>query len=182
MLFYFIVRPGRLESRIDSGRQAPGFRVPVRWIAAWSVAAAMAVSLPASGQTITVTGTWNLTVGEANLTGGAGTDLTDTYESATNQVICDVNGASFKKTWAVYVHMTGGWDSRLRLDTRRQAYNNLVGGTAYFELTTTDQEFFYTTVKRAANGIQIQFRLRGMSLQVPIGTHSTTVVYTLVDI
>jgi hypothetical protein len=73
-------------------------------------------------------------------------------------------------------------DNNLHIDIRRQPYANIIGGLTYFELTDTDQEFFYSDQRKKTNNIQIQFQLRGASVDLQPGTtYETTVVYALVD-
>jgi hypothetical protein len=117
------------------------------------------------------------------LQAGAGSNFIDPIESATNQVLVDVHPGPYGKTWIVYVHKTDIlWDNSLHLDTRRQAYTNVLGGLSYFELTGSDQQFFYSNNRKRSDNIPIQFRLRGQSVSLNPGTtYQTTVVYTLVD-
>jgi hypothetical protein len=137
---------------------------------------------PAAAQTITVTGQWDLTINSTNLQAGPGSNLVATYQSAANQVIANINPRSFGKTWLVQVHKTDIlWNSNLHLDIRRQAYSNLVGGLTYFEITNIDQDFFWSDTRKGTNGVQIQFQLRGVSVDIPVNNYSTTVYYTLID-
>jgi hypothetical protein len=146
-------------------------------------AALFAWVIPVRSQTITVDGFWSLTLDVTMLQAGAGSDFIDPIQSATNQVLADIRPKTFGKTWIVYVHKTDIlWDNSLHLDIRRQPYTNLLGGLSYFELTGSDQEFFYSDNRKRTDNVQIQFQLRGQSISlIPGTTYETTVVYTLVD-
>jgi len=134
-------------------------------------------------QWIAVNGTWNLNITSANLQGAPGSNLIDTYTSTMGDVTIDVNGTTFKKTWRVDVHKEDiSWDSNFHLDVQRAAFPNLIGGTTYSEITNTDREFFHTTARKNAVGIQLQYRLRSVSSTfLYAATYSVRIVYTLVD-
>jgi len=70
-------------------------------------------------QTISLTGSWTLTIDVSNLIGGPGTDLTDTYESAANQIVIDVS-ATGNTSWRVDVRKSDiTWPGQFHLDVRR---------------------------------------------------------------
>ncbi len=150
----------------------------------WSLALLLIflVSIRASAQgTITVTGEWSLTIDQNNLVAGAGSDLMDTYESATNQVLIGVWGPD--RTWRVDVHRVDTqWHSNFILQVRRQANNRIIGGLTYQTITPVAQEFFRSRNRRNVTGIQVQFRLMGVSINIDPAIYTTTVVYTLVNI
>ncbi len=131
--------------------------------------------------TITVTGQWSLTIDQSHLVSGPGSDLIDTYESATNQVLINVNGPD--RTWRVDVHRVDiTWHSDFILEVRRQANNQIIGGLTYQIITPVAQQFFRSNNRRRVNNIRVQFRLSGVSININPNTYSTTVVYTLVNI
>ena len=146
-------------------------------------AALFGLAIPLRSQSINVTGLWSLTLDVTMLQAGAGSDFIDPIQSATNQVTANIQPGPFGKTWIVYVHKQDIlWDNSLHLDIRRQSFPNVLGGMTYFELTGSDQEFFYSDNRKKTNGVQIQFQLRGQSVDLNPGTtYQTTVVYTLVD-
>jgi len=142
----------------------------------------LCAGFPALSQSIAVAGQWALTINSTNLQAGAGSDLIDTYESATDQVLADVKPGPFGKTWVVQVHKTDHlWNSNLYLDIRRQTYPKIQGGLSYIELTDSDQDFFWSENRKRSLDIPIQFRLRGVSISIPVNTYSTTIYYTLID-
>jgi hypothetical protein len=145
---------------------------------------AIGLLLPAGlkSQWIYLTGSWTLQLDETYLRAGAGTDFQDPIPSAANQILCDIQPGSYGRTWVVYVRKQDSfWDSSLKLDIKRQSYPNISGGLNYFEISDTNQEFFYSTQRKKCSGIQFQFQLRGASVSLTPNTYTTTIVYTLID-
>ena len=131
--------------------------------------------------TITVTGSWMLTISTGDLQGGAGSDLNPTYESATDQIIIDI-GSGKNDYWRVDVSKIDfNWDSQMLLSVKRTSDGSgggfISGGTNYLLITDTDQEFFNGFKK--IDDIAIQLQLDGISLEIPEDTYSTTVYYTI---
>jgi len=131
---------------------------------------------------ITVTGNWTVNITQANLAGGAGSDLTDTYTSATDQVSITLTTQKKNDPWTVSVNMTtASWHPTLTLWARRTANGTgagtISGGTTYIQLTSTDQTFFTGTMDRT--NVRVEYQLRNVSLTVPQGTYTTTVTYTI---
>lgn len=129
---------------------------------------------------ITATGSWSQTIDASNLTGGAGTDLNSTYQSASNAVVIDIIGAG--STWGVAVKkITSNWHSSLHLSVKRTSdgtgVGTISGGTSYQEVTDIDQSFFSGNRSRA--NVNVQFQLTGVSIQVPPGVYTATVYYTV---
>ncbi len=134
---------------------------------------------------ISVTGTWSETVDKYDLISGAGSDLTASYESATDQVSITVSNTSGAgDSWRVDVRKVDtNWHSDLSLWVKRTGSGtggSVSGGSSYQQLTGSDQSFF--TGSDDVSGITVQLKLSGMSVQVPPGSYTTTVYYTVVDI
>jgi hypothetical protein len=131
---------------------------------------------------ITVTGSWSLSIGQANLTGGAGTDLTSTYTSATDQATLGVSGAG-SHSWRIDVlRMDTTWHANLHLWVKRtnngtSGTGTYSGGTTFLEVTTTTQTFMTGYANR--DGFTLQFQLTGVSTAVPAASYSTTIRYTV---
>ena len=111
---------------------------------------------------------------------GAGSDLTASYESASDQILVDVSAAS----WRVDIRKADTtWHGNFQLFVRRTSDgiggNPISGGTTYQEITGTDQSFFNGNDK--LRQINVQLKLDNVSLQIPADTYSTTVHYTIVD-
>ena len=130
---------------------------------------------------ITVSGDWSETIDVSDLQSGAGSDLIDTYESASDQVDIDINiGGSGQ--WQVDVRKTDtNWHSNFQLSVVRtadgQGTGNISGGTSYQEVTDTDQIFFEGSKNRTNIGAQL--KLSGVSVQIPPDTYTTTIYYTV---
>jgi hypothetical protein len=143
--------------------------------------------------TVDVTGSWSLTIDQTNLQAGAGSDLVSSYESATNQVMIDINKVVYGNfwdwliayNWRVDVRRSDAlWDSRLNLDVRRTGngtgMGTISGGTAYQAVSSMDQTFFSGSRRRY--DIPVQLQLRNVSIDVPPNNYSTTVVYTVTEL
>ena len=131
---------------------------------------------------ISVTGSWTETIDVNDLRSVAGSDLNSTYSSATNQVIINVTEATLR--WEVRIRrVDSNWQASFTLSARRtSSHRNVIGGTAYLTVTTSDQRFFYTNSNNNnPSNINIQYRLSGVSVQIPPGTYTTTVYYTIVE-
>jgi hypothetical protein len=146
---------------------------------------ALALVLPflAEPANITITGTWSLSIGAGNLTGGPGSNLTATYTSATNQVTMAVTTTLVN--WRVDVRRIDTiWHANLTLEIRRTGTGSgtgtVSGGTTYLTITTTNQAFVTGSGNRS--GIPLQEQLGGVSVSIPAQTYTTTIQYTVVDI
>jgi hypothetical protein len=133
----------------------------------------------------TVTGGWSLSIGGADLQGGPGSDLTDTYLSAANAVVIDITNAVDQfEQWYVDIHRVDvNWDSGLSLSALRTSdgsgLGTIAGGLAVQPVTTAAAEFFQGTGDRSA--IQVQLVLSGVSVTLGRDGFSTQIVYTLRD-
>jgi len=135
--------------------------------------------------TITVSGSWTLSITSANLTGAAGSDLTSYYESNTNQLSMTIGGTG-GHTWRVDVRRVDtAWHAGFGLYIKRTnagvSGKGTVnpGGTEYGLITTTAQTFWTGTHDRA--GIYLQEKLDGISCAIPAASYSTTLYFTVVQ-
>jgi hypothetical protein len=130
---------------------------------------------------ITATGGWSETIDFNDLISGAGSDLTGTYESATNATVLDItNAIGGGDKWRVDMQRSDStWHANFTLFIKRQAMGGLTGGTTYTEIRTITDTFF--TGKANKSGINCQYQLTGMSVSIPPNTYSTTVTFTIVD-
>ena len=136
---------------------------------------------------LSATGGWTETVNESDLVSGAGSDLVDTYESATDATTMTIfNCKNRNDEWRVDVRRIdgGGWHGNFTLFVKRtsdgQGQGEVSGGLSYIEITTTDSQFFLGAGDR--DDINIQYKLTGMSIGVSPDNYSTTVIFTVVDI
>lgn len=138
-------------------------------------------ALPVSAADISATDSYTKTITSSDLISGAGTDLKNTYESASNQIDVDISGL-WSHTHAISVYkVDSSWNSNLHLYVRRTATgtagSEVWNGTSYQEVTSTATEFFRADLD--SYNIKLQFELTGMSIHIPIGTYSTTVYLTI---
>ena len=139
----------------------------------------------AGAANITITGTWSRVIGSGDLTGGAGSNLTATYTSATNQITMGLT-TSGQQSWRVDVlRIDASWSASFQLSIIRTnngtaGSGGVAGGTTYLVITTTSQTF--VTGYGTRSGITLQERLSGVSVSIPAATYTTTIQYTAVDI
>lgn len=137
---------------------------------------------------IAATGGWSETVDQLDLVSGAGSQLVDTYESATNATSIDITNTLDKHdAWRVDVRRVdgGGWLGDFTLYIKRTSDGNgqgsvISGGLSYIEITTTDSEFY--SGEGALWNVDVQYQLTGMSISVVPTNYSTTIILTVVDI
>jgi hypothetical protein len=130
---------------------------------------------------IRVTGGWTEIIDFNDLQGGPGSDLISSYESLVDAVDIDITGAG-NRLWQVDIRRVDtNWLPDFTLEARRTSSDqDVYGGTAYQQVTMSDQLFFYTDVSpNNARNIKVQYRLSGVSVQIPPGTYATTVYYTV---
>ena len=153
-----------------------GILLPLATLVLWTIVEA--------ATSITVTGSWSLSIGQANLAGAAGSDLTSTYASATNQATMTVGGTG-GHTWRIDVlRVDTTWHANLHLWLQRtnngtSGGGSGTGGTTYLEVTTTTQTWMTGVGDRS--GFTIQFQLTGVSCAVPAASYSTSIRYTIVQ-
>jgi hypothetical protein len=140
------------------------------------------VSLPITpgiAQDISAVGGWTETIDSADLASGPGSDLANTYES--------VSGAStlavtYSGSWKVDISKTDTWWSPdLSLYVIRTSdgsgSGSVSGGLSYLEVSTVETEFITGTEDRT--GLDVKYRLTGMSVGISPSTYSTSVTFTV---
>lgn len=124
----------------------------------------------ADAVTITVTGSWNLTINADDLQGGAGTDLEPVYRSASDQIRLDIQAAG---SWRVDVRKNDtNWHSNFVLRVRKTSGRQ----NPVVTVGDTDTEFFSGNGDRTP---RVRVILRNVSIAIPPDTYVTTVIYTL---
>ena len=131
---------------------------------------------------ITVTGDWSETINASDLISGAGSDLIGGYETASNAVSLSISGTT--GTWRIDVkRVDSTWPGDLILYVKRTSdgtgSGSISGGQSYQEVTDTDLSFFSGNGDRS--NVNVQLKLTGVSIQVPLDTYTTTVYYTVSD-
>ncbi len=140
-------------------------------------------AVTAEGIDITATGTWNQSIGPANLISGPGSDLTRTYTSAANATLINISDTKHEKDWVVSVsRQDSRWDASLTLSVKRTSdgsRHQISGGTTYIPITASPTTFFIG--KHDNTGIYCQYKLQGMSLDISPADYRTTVIYTVTE-
>jgi hypothetical protein len=141
------------------------------------------ISLPAAGhaQDISASGGWSETIDAGDLISGAGSDLTDTYVSGASATTISL---AYAGSWRVDAKRTDSvWHADYSLFGQRTSggsgSGSVAGGLSYQGIETSDGVFFSGTGDRT--GIDVQYRLTGMSVNAQPATYSTTVTFTVVS-
>jgi len=159
-------------------------------------------NLNAQGNVV-LTGSWDLTLSQADLQDGAGSDFNHTYESAVDQVLVEIYRFYFiwgsgtrTWNWAIDVNKSDtDWDSSLEVWARRTGDGQcsytytITGGQTYQRITDITTEFFTGSITGSgswflfllANNIPIQYQIRGVSATLIAKTYTTSIVYTVRD-
>lgn len=124
------------------------------------------------------------TIGPADLVSGAGSNLNSSYgdAAATSLTISNTGGGS--DNWRIDVRKSDTtWNAALHLKVGRgsdgSGSGTVAGGTSFIEVTGSDSQFFTGAGDRS--GISISYELTGMAVNIPPGTYSATVTFTVVD-
>jgi hypothetical protein len=152
-------------------------------VAWWSVAVVCAST--AGAIDITTGGGWTETVDQTDLTSGAGSDLNDAYESlATASSVNVTTTTGDSDNWRVDVRRSdAGWHGDLSVYISRTSdgtgTGSISGGTTYMVVGASDTAFFSGAGDRT--GIDVQYKVTGMSVQVDPASYGTTITLTVVD-
>lgn len=147
----------------------------------------MALFRPLFSQSISVSGTWNLTIGPDDLqTGTPGDNLITTYENTAGDVTLSfgTGGGLFnQRDYRIDAQRSdSNWWPAFVLSVRRTSggfvWGSINGGTTYQVITTTAQPFIWGR-GWFGMGIPLQYQLSGVSAAIPAETYVTTVIYTL---
>jgi len=152
--------------------------IPLFWLV-------FSVAKRAESIVIAVAGSWSETINASDLIAGAGSDLIDSYESATDALsisISETTGAS--DAWRIDVKkVDANWHSDFILHVKRTSDGtggSVSGGTSYQQVTDTSSSFFSGSDN--VSGINSQLKSSGVSIRVPPDNYTTTIYYTVVDI
>jgi hypothetical protein len=134
----------------------------------------------AHGADLTSMGDWTQSITAADLVSGAGTDLKPQFESAAGVTTLTVSNSP--GPWTVSVkHSGNGGHGDVTVYVKRvsggSGTGTIEGGTAYQALTGADVDLFTGT--EARNGISLQFKLTGLSRDVPPANYLSTIVFTV---
>ena len=133
---------------------------------------------------ISLTGGWSETLNASDLSGGAGSDLISTYESAVDAVSLTISGATGgSDAWRLDVRKADAtWHGDLVLSVKRTSAGSrgsVSGGSDYQLVNGVSHTFF--SGAGDVSGIGVRLKLSGVSIKVPPASYSTAVYYTVVD-
>lgn len=141
--------------------------------------------LSACAVDVYATGGWNLTVDSSCLVGGAGSGLIESFESGLDASMINITGTSGSAdAWRVRVRKSDALRLHgVTLYVKRTGDGSgsgiISGGTSYTAVETSDADFFDGCGDRT--GIAVQYKVSGISINVPPGTYSTVITFTVVD-
>lgn len=147
----------------------------------WLIVTIFASTCPLLAADITAVGGWTETIDASDLIAGAGSDLQSDYYSATNATTLDVTAIG---NYKVDVRRSDtNWSGDFTLYLKRTSdgtgSGTISGGTSYITVSLTDTEFFTGSLDRS--GIDVQYHLAGMSVNISPDTYSTTITFTITD-
>ena len=133
---------------------------------------------------ITLTGSWTENINALDLLAGPGSNLESEHESAVDQVIVDIsNTLGGGDAWRVDIRKSDiSWSSDIYVHAKRTSSGtggSTAGGTTYLQLSGIDQQFFTGTDN--VTGIDIQYKISGVSVSIAPGTYTASIIYTVVD-
>lgn len=131
---------------------------------------------------ITVNGTWIEIIDANDLDGPPGSDLRPFIESSPAQVLISI--LNTHRLWEVNISREDFlWPKEFQLYVRRtgdgRGPGTIQGGLAYLKILEVDQLFFSGSNQRL--GIPLQFRLEGLSVDIPPGNYVTNIIYTVIE-
>jgi len=134
---------------------------------------------------ITSIGNWTESIDSIDLIAGAGSDLINLYESATNVTVLTITNVPASGAWQLNARRSDSlWDGDFSIFIKRTSDGTgpgtISGGTAYIELSTFDTQIFTGTDNRS--DISVQYELTGMSKTISPNTYITSVIVTVVEI
>jgi len=140
-------------------------------------------STSAIGIDIQATGVWNVAIGSQDIVAGSGKNLKSSCQSSPGATALTISNATGKE-WKVSVRKSGAsWPSGLTLYVRRTNHGMgrgaVSGGTSFIPINAFDSRFFSGRNDRTT--IKCQYKLEGMSIDIPPGTYSFLVIYTVTD-
>jgi hypothetical protein len=130
---------------------------------------------------ISAAGVWAPSLTAGDLAAGAGSDLRSQIESAAGQVALTINNTA-GASWTVTVRNDGvlwptGVHISVRVASTGSGAGSVSGSGAYLVLGGAAQVLLSGTGERT--GVQLQFKLDGVSVRNGFGQYSTNIIYSL---
>lgn len=131
---------------------------------------------------ITVNGSWMEIIDANDLDGPPGSDLRPYIESSPAQVLITIQNTN--RPWEVNISREDiSWPNQFALYVRRtgdgRGPGTIQGGLNYLKILEFNQVFF--SGSRLRLGIPLQFRLEGLSINIPPGNYITNIIYTVIE-
>ena len=99
-------------------------------------------------------------------------------------VVMDIKKLDRQSHWKITVYKNDiNWDNRVGIYVRRTSTGNgsgaTWGGTNYVEIRSMPQNFLQGS--GSLTNINLQYKLMGLSIEIPSNTYYTDIVYTLYE-
>ena len=142
---------------------------------------------PAAAVDLVGVGSYTEIVNASDLTGGAGTNLTSSYESGAAQIQLSVTEIQYEHGFRVDVRRSDvSWHASLIVSVRRTGdgtgVGTISGGLSYQAVGTSSAAFFSGTVPEGGTYsrllIPVQVQVSGVSVLIPPHSYSTHVIFT----
>lgn len=131
-------------------------------------------------------GSCNFIIDSSCLVGGAGSDLMKYFESKLDATVINITGTGGSgDAWRVRVRKSGvsklhGVTLYAKRTGDGSGSGTVSGGSSYVAVeTTSDTDFFEGSGDRT--DITVQYKVSGISINVPPGNYSATIIFTVVD-
>ena len=120
---------------------------------------------------ITASGGWSKTFGPGDLTGGAGSDISSSYESGETATVLNVTATAL---WKVTIVRDDWAKGGLKVRESGQEYKDI-------PVSPAPAIDFITGYSGDKSGIECQYQLSGVSIKDGPDTYETIVTYTVAD-
>jgi hypothetical protein len=118
----------------------------------------------------------------------AGSDLNSSFETSATFNQLDILNVASNQGWRIAISREDiNWSGAFTLSVRRNStgtacgtcmgVNGAASPSAYIAISAVETDYIFGTGE--VTGIDLQFRVEGLSLTVPAASYSTEIVYTL---
>lgn len=147
----------------------------------WGCVLLLSFISSARASDISAAGVWSPSLTASDLAAGAGSDLRSPIESGSGQVALTISNTA-GASWTVTVRNDGVlWPAGVHISVRVASVGSgtgsVSGAGAYLMLGGAAQTLLSGTGDRS--GVQLQFKLDGVSVRNSFGNYSTNIVYSL---
>jgi hypothetical protein len=147
----------------------------------WACLLSLSLITSAHASDISAAGVWSTFLSGSDLAAGAGSDLRSPIESTPGQVALTISNTA-GASWTVTVRndsvlLPPGAHLSVRVASTGSGAGSVSGGGAYLALSGADQTLLSGTGDRS--GVQLQFRVDGISVRNSFGNYTTNIIYSL---